>query len=229
MPRFLMGSVMRQPEQGPFQMLVQTDVLDALYDIGALSTERMLKWLNSTKARVIYFVRRDKLMQAGLVGALADSHFRSVWKMPPAQRLKFDGESVDFAATNRLLNRIMEHEAELEERLEPFDNVKMLTLEDLIARPTDVLKDIGMFLGRPVSIADDLPSYASVYNSMPNMLRSIVGFRYELIDRLGLHINEAGSVLGLADELFKFGKTMPAEPRRLGRKPDTVKRWRKTR
>lgn len=229
LPRFLMGAAMRQPERGPFQMLVQTDVLDALYANKALSPERMLKWLNSTKARVIYFLRRDKLMQAGLMAAFADSHHRSVWRVPPGQRQQLGGASIDFAATNRLLNRIMEHEAELEDSLAPFENVKMLTLEDLVERPTDVLKDIGMFIGRPVSIGDDLPSYTGVYHAMPDLLRNVVSFRYELIDRLGLHVNEAGSVLGMSDELFKFGKAQPAERRQLGRKPDTVKNWRKNR
>jgi len=218
--RFLTAAVNRYPVVGPFSMLVQTDVLDALYQSRALTPERFQSWLTSTNAKVIYFVRRDKLMQAGLLGALSHTPYRSVWRLRPNVRRRYFEQPFDFAATNRRLNRLMEMEAELEAQIIENEGVKMITLEDLVAKPLEVMEDIGRFLGRKLTEGVTMPAYYPVYRSMPALLRTIVAFRLELIDRLGLHINEAGSLVGQSERLLKNARVAGVDAALQARRED---------
>ncbi|MFC4347207.1 hypothetical protein ACFO5Q_05060 [Kordiimonas lipolytica] len=191
-------------KDGVFDMILHTDVMQALFENSRVGWKTLLDWIRRHDARVIYFTRRDKMAQAGFAGALDDSRFRSVWDMTPAQRSNFSPPTLGFAESNAWLQNALTQEAALEDFLQnQVEDFRSVTLEELVERPVEVLKALTIFLEEKTPSAFAVPDYREPYQALPRLWSDAVKFRHELIDRLGLHVNAAGSLVTYTDALIK--------------------------
>lgn len=191
-------------KDGVFDMILHTDVMHALFENTRTSWDTLLQWIRRYDAKVIYFSRRDKMAQAGFAGALDGSRFRSVWDMTPAQRKNLSPPTLGFAESNAWLQDVLTQEAVLEEFLQQkVEDFRSVTLEELVEQPVEVLKALTMYLEEKTPKAFAVPDYREPYKAMPQLWADAVKFRHELIDRLGLHVNEAGSLVTYTDSLLK--------------------------
>ncbi|SDE72204.1 hypothetical protein [Kordiimonas lacus] len=194
-------------QDGVFDMVLHTDVMKALFENSRASWKTLLEWIRRNDARVIYFTRRDKMAQAGIAGSLDGSRFRSVWNMTDTQRKNFNPPTLGFAQSNAWLQDVLTQEALLEDFLrDEVEDFRSVTLEELVEQPVEVLKALAMFLGEKSPKAFSVPDYRAPYQAMPQLWADAVKFRHELIDRLGLHVNAAGSLVTYTDDLIKGDK-----------------------
>lgn len=193
---------------GVFDLHLQTDVLATLLDRSNAGWHSLTKWLKRNDAQIIYFTRRDKMAQTGFGAVLDRTRFRSVWRMSEMERKGFRPKRVtSFAAANEWLQQTINQEAELETYLgKTFDNFRMVTLEELVESPVEVLKSLTISMGERAPDGFKVPNYQAPYHDLPNLWDSAVKFRHELIDRLGLHVNAAGSMVTYTDSIVKAEK-----------------------
>jgi len=194
-------------KDGVFDMALHTDVMQALFENTRAGWRALLDWIRRNDAQVIYFTRRDKMAQAGFAGALDSSRFRSVWNMTPSQRKAFNPPTLGFAQSNAWLQDVLTQEARLEDFLQnEVEDFRSVTLEELVEQPVEVLKALAMYMGEKAPKAFAVPDYRAPYLAMPQLWADAVRFRHELIDRLGLHVNAAGSLVTYTDDLIKGDK-----------------------
>ena len=189
-------------EQGGLQVILYLDVLLALMHSTPLTLEHLVKMIERSGTRVIYLNRRDKLFQTGLVAALSRTAFRSVWDVPATAKKQFAGAKMGFDRSYAITQDLLRAEASLETMLSDIPHVKMITTEELAASPAEVAVALGHYLEQPVAKKINFPSYAAPYKKLPALLNRSFEFRRELIDRLGLHVNEHGSWTTDSDRIF---------------------------
>ncbi|GHF18428.1 hypothetical protein GCM10017044_11190 [Kordiimonas sediminis] len=202
-----LDEVLAQSPGQRVSMIIQTDVWKLLQKQTSLSARRMQQWLKETNAKVIYFSRRDKMMQAAIHNLMARQPSRSPWDMIPKERKELKmRRKVNFHAANLVMHRMVTVEERLERFTSTLPHVKMISLEELVESPARVIEGIAQFIGqKPAKELKEL-DYGEHYRSIPNLESAALSYRRELIDRLGLHVNMSGSLVTKSDELIHKGK-----------------------
>ncbi|NVJ97137.1 MAG: hypothetical protein HWE25_03235 [Alphaproteobacteria bacterium] len=189
---------------GVFDLHLQADVLSMVFAKSRADWGTLAEWIKAAGAQVIYFSRRDKIAQTGVGAVLGGSVFRSVFETNAEQRKALTPDIHSFADTHHQLQSTLLQEAELEEFLtEEVEDFRSVTLEELVEQPVAVMRGITMFLGRQMPRSFQMPDYRQPYLDMPEVLQEAANFRRQLIDRLGLHVNAAGSFVSQTDAMLK--------------------------
>lgn len=194
---------------GRVEIHIQTDVLVGLIDAGFLEITDIAGWLGETDARVIYFLRRDKVIQCLLADALEPLELRSVWGMHSGARevlLSRDRptHSEVMRAFSKRLHTVLKHETNIEDFLaNEVETFRSYTLEELVESPINVLKSVAIFLGHRLTNTIHVPDYGAAYRGLGGIAGDIDRVRMDYIRTLGLQRNAVGSLVSATDILFE--------------------------
>lgn len=189
--RFQRYAEARYGKGGAFYQLLQTDVLDSLFKNTAFSLSRFMRYLERSRAKVVVVKRRDTLMQAITSQLLGRTAERSVWTKTPSKKLHTPAIAGDVLAS-------FQHMAALDGANELIDTVKaahveclQVTFEDIVAEQEVGLQKIAAFLGVDLPDMIEKIPYIDGYKTAEGLHPSAEAIRYEMLDRLGLHVSEA--------------------------------------
>ncbi len=193
---------------GRVEIHIQTDVLVGLIDAGILETADVATWLGETDARVIYFSRRDKVIQCLVAEVLEPLGLRSVWGMNSGARavLLSRGQpphSELMRAFIKRLHTLLQQECTIEAFLaEEVETFRSCTLEELVESPINVLKSMAIFVGQRLTGTIHVPDYGAAYQGLGGIAGDIDKVREDYMCTLGLKRNAAGSLVSATDMLF---------------------------
>ncbi|UTW56398.1 hypothetical protein [Kordiimonas sp. SCSIO 12610] len=175
---------------------LQTDVLNQILFRSRFTFKQFYNHILKAGINVIYFYRRDKIAQTAVQALMEDHHMRSIWHMPPHQKNIFSkNRKVNNETAWRTMLEIMDTEARVELFFRDNPTVKMVTLEEFRDAPENVLKGLAQFLETQMPKKITIPSYNTPYEEITNLPERITDFKRTMIDRLGLHVNETGSLV----------------------------------
>jgi len=197
--RFLRG-VNRKYGRKRLQIILYTDVLLSLVENGHLTLKVFASLLKKSRAKVIYFSRRDKSMQATLLSAIGQAKSRSLWPAyahTPAPTAKHT--ETDTLGQDGWINTLLYAESLIEPMLTSLDKFKFITLEETVESPQEVLESVAVYLNK--ALATDIigTDYFGPYKTAGNIFEAANIYRKILIDRLGLKVNEHGSYVADTD------------------------------
>ncbi len=200
--RLFSAIIASDAEQSQFATILYSDVLQQFVELGAVTKEQIRQYLEDTDAQVLYFLRRDKLVQSSMCVLLESLPARSIDRVKKSKTISGRLETVNFAAAYEFSKALIEDELWIEDFLSEYSAMKMITLEDLVMNTSSVLTHLGQFLNMKPKLGKEISSYADGYKEMQQIVDQVVLFKRELIDRLGLHVNSHGSLTSKSEEIF---------------------------
>ena len=205
MMRLLQNLLANFADAGPV-ILLQTDVIDALNMAMPRFYRKLRLLLRRNEVPVVYFIRRDKMFQASLMCLFEKRRPRSVWAMTDFEKQQFKPQAIPFGAAHQAMQTIITQESDIETILDQYTPMKMLTVEELVDNPKEVVQALAAFLNRRIPARVKTPDYGMHYRQIEGLVETALGFRRELIDRLGLHVNSAGSFATQTDDILRKNK-----------------------
>jgi hypothetical protein len=200
--RFLFHALAAEAKDNRIALHLQSDVLLPLVDAGVLSWTQVAGWLRRADAPVLYFSRRDKMVQCCIAAALDAAGVRSAWAMDRAARAGGVPSPSAGALQNWLYSLLIQEDA-LEAFLEKAEpEFRSVTLEELVESPVEVLKSLAIFLGGKLRRDLTIAKYGVAYAGLDGIAGEAAAFRERLISDLGLVRNQAGSLVSRTDALL---------------------------
>jgi len=179
----------RYAKEGRLSYLLQTDVLNSLFDNTHYSLGRFLTYLERTDAKVILVTRKNRMAQAITGQILERTAERSIWTKKASKKIPAKFLKGDFLDCNRRHARILEDETLLDAVDAAPISTMRVCLDDFVKHQQEQIRSIVSFLdyqlvddGEVVSI-----NYTEGYEAAPTLYPLISAFRQEFIDRLGVH------------------------------------------
>ncbi len=205
--RFLKSAQLYQECDEHMFIHLQSDVLNQMLFRSNFSFKQLRKFISKAGIKVIYFCRRDKLAQTAIQALIAERHMRSIWHMPPQQKGTFcKTRKVNNEAAWRFMLENMDTEARLEGFFNKLPAVKMITLEEFRDANENVMDNLVRFLEIKAPETIKTVPYDTPYEEITGLVDRITEFKRNMIDRMGLHINNKGSLSTENEAYFKGRK-----------------------
>jgi len=187
------NQVIRSDAAAGFSTYIESDVLKALMKAVSLTPEKLEKMILNADAKVIYFSRRDKSLQAVTLAALEKTTFKSLWDMSRKEARMISASDCSLDALYSLAQSLVLEEAELEEVLTVLSEFKMVTLEELIESPIEVLESMALYLQSRIDKNMQIPDFYGRYRDVQGLGNQANGLRSDIASRFNLVKNDAGS------------------------------------
>lgn len=181
----------------PLSSFMYTDLLFFMLETGILKKHRFLRYLEQTNTRVIYYTMRDKVRQALYINYFRNRNFSSFWEIDTEARKNFKPSAIDPIGVFTTIMPSLIDDIETEKLITSFPNTLIVTHEDLVMAPKEVMANIANFSGRSVQFDPVTDWTVSIKKSMPDIEKHTAKIVRILIDRLGLHANASGSLVPL--------------------------------
>jgi len=192
--RFYGTAEQHYAKNGTLHYLLQTDVLNSVFDNTSFTLKRFIQYLEVSQAKVILVKRRDTIAQA-LNGQLLNRTLeRSVWTKKNAAPLRCKYLPTDLYGSMHRQNHIVEDEKMLDQIAASRTSTLAVCLENFIEDQSSGLADIAAFLGASLGETIETIDYGAGYEKAPNIVRAPDQFRRELIDRVGLYNNSLSNI-----------------------------------
>lgn len=193
------NQVMRSDTSARFSTYIEGDVLKALMEAVGLTPEKLGKMVLDADAKVIYFSRRDKSLQAVTLAALKETAFSSLWDMSRKEARLLSVSDWSFDRLYVLAQNLVLEEAELEEVLTELSEFKMMTLEELIESPVEVLEAMALYLQGKAGKNIQIPDFYGRYRDVEGLSDQANGLRDDIAGRFCLTKNDSGSYVSEAE------------------------------
>ncbi len=207
--RYIIHLFSKNLVDGRIAIHIQTDVLIGLIDAGILEFTDIADWLGETESRILYFSRRDKIVQCLVAEALEPHQCRSVWGMHSGTREALQSRAslphgAVMEAFVKRLHTVLKQENSVEAFLaDEIETFRSYTLEELVESPINVLKSVAIFLGHRLTNTIHVPNYDAAYRGLGGIAGDIDKVREEYTRTLGLQRNAEGSLVSATDLLFE--------------------------
>jgi len=111
----------------------------------SLNRKRFFRWFNDAGAHMLYFISRDKARHAGLNEMLAGAPYDSLWDRSESKVRQLEGQKFCLqSALDRLIDMMLV-ESKLELPMQNIDEFKIISLEDLVVAPQEVMHAVTHF------------------------------------------------------------------------------------
>jgi len=168
--------------------LMQTDVLQAVFDNTSYSLKRFIADLNRLGAKVVLVSRKRTSVQAVTAQVFARTAERSVWTKSPTKKIISNYEDGDFTGCIKWEQDIQSGQAILDAVAARVSGTMPIVLEDFIMDQGKYITKIAQYLGYELSGEPEPEDYIAGYETTPHTHTISMRFQRELIDRLGLHV-----------------------------------------
>ncbi len=186
--RFYNTVVRHYAKAGQLFWLLQTDVMQAVFDNTPYSMPRFIRDLKRLDARVILVSRDSAWRQAVTAQLLHRTGERSVWTKSPNKKILSVREDGDIFGCLDWGDKVRAGNQYLDQIDESLPNCLKLNLEEFASNQTEQLQQVADFVGLELSADAETLDYSSGYDTAPDVARLTSLLQRELIDRLGLHV-----------------------------------------
>ncbi|WP_262694504.1 hypothetical protein [Kordiimonas aquimaris] len=186
--RFYSGVEKKYAKGGKLSYLLQTDVLESVFENTAFSQKQFLRYLKRMNAKVVLIERRDTLTQATMMQLLDKTSERSVWTKKPSKKLHTPIKAGACLESFEQISEINQGAALLNDvRGCGVDTVDVY-LEDFIHNQQADIARIAQCTG--IELPSDFKTieYKDGYGEAAGLHVGADKVRRELLDRLGLHV-----------------------------------------
>jgi len=161
-------------------------LLQVLFRHTSLKRDRFFTWVNGGEGHVLYFISRDKARQMALIELLATADYKSLWGRSPATIEKTEGQQFDTASALDRLPGYLDTELRLEKPLQIIENFKVVSLEELVLAPNEVLQSVAQFWALKLRRRMQIINWPARYHLLPDFVAQLAVFRAELVKRFNL-------------------------------------------
>lgn len=151
-----------------------------------LTSDVFVDWLNGNGTSVLYLLTRDRIRQAAILQLLEREEYASLWDRSEATVARLDPTVLNDDLVVNHLMQLLELEARVESPLQALASFKVISLEDLVQSPSEVMAAIGIFWGFHVPSDISLPDWLARYQAISGLGARLSDLRNAVTAKLGL-------------------------------------------
>ncbi len=190
-PVRLFWEIERRYGQGKgLYMLVQFDVLQGLIEHSGLTWRHVSDYLTATEAKVIYYSRRNKLLQAMEATLLSTLNLRSLSQLAGGS---LSEEDFNPSEADQWVEDLLRQEVKLEGHLSLLPELKMITHEEMKESPVEVLKSVSVYLGKKAKLQVMVPDWDQPVQTLAALHDVFLSYREAYANRLGFVMSSRGT------------------------------------
>lgn len=186
--RFFDGALQRFGADDTLPILLQTDVLQSVFENTNFTFRKFIQYLKKMDARIIVVRREDKIMEVVSAQLLGRTSERSVWTNRPKKKLGTPFQDNDTDGCLKRFSNVGQHEDMINQVIAAGLNCHQLTLEYFMENQEKSLGQIADFLSVSPPEKVNLLDYWSAYERAPGILPAVSRFKRVMIDKIGLHV-----------------------------------------
>lgn len=152
----------------------------------ALKRERFFAWVNSGGGHMLYFITRDKARQMAVNRLLAEADYGSLWDRAGGRVQELPDQHFDMAAALAPLPGQLELESRLEKPMQNIEDFKVVSLEDLVVAPHEVLQAISQFWALNIPRNKRIVDWRKRYLLLPEFVAQLGELRGLLVASYGV-------------------------------------------
>ena len=160
---------------------LELKTLQVLLKQTCLKRERFFTWVNNGGGHVLYFITRDKARQMAVNQLLATFDYGSLWDRARVTVKGLVDQRFDIAvALDQLLSQL-DLESRLEKPLQNIDEFKVVSLEELVVAPHEVLQAVSQFWALNMPRNRQIVDWRARYLLLPDFVAQLSELRATLV------------------------------------------------
>ena len=186
--RFFANAACGSSPDKPFATVLLADVVDAALNCTNLSQERLVRTLNSSKAKVLLLRHPPRFDHAFSSALLERSRLRFCAQASAGKPHPVNPSKVTMMAALRWAQTLGHQEALVTAIGDGLDTVLEIDAEDLLSCPGEQLASVTDFLGLGATNNGSVTSYTDYARPVDELEKTTMPMKRQLIDQLGLHL-----------------------------------------
>lgn len=201
--RFLAMVLATVSDDAPWNAVIYTNHAMEVLDARGQSLAPWARRVRAASIKLIGYQMRDRLVQSVLAHQYQGRAYGSVLAMDAKALGNLKERPYSFLPVLKQLTDVVASYTLFSRRFSNYDRLLVLTHEDFQREPVSVLETICDFLGLQPGQNPDAPDFSLIYQKFPALEDQALRFGWDMIDELGLHANDQGTLLPLSQQIFQ--------------------------